>query len=562
MSSFVRQRLFASVVVLGPLALSACPPPRPLPTNEFTPECAEEFRYSYELLQLQASRDVDVLFVIDNSLSMAQAQVKLVEAAGALFERLDAVEANYRIAFTTTDDGNPWCPMGTPESGTLVLSSCEARLDQFLVDSVDVRDSACSDPCSLDAAALTVQPTSTTWEPTPEARPWLERIEGVTNLPTTTDMVEAFRCFAPQGIDGCGFESPLESLYLALHRIETATEPSYGFMRAESVLAMVLLTDEDDCSYNDAWAEIFAADGSKTFWSDPSALAPSSALCWNAGVECTGDPSGYDGCEPVNKTIDGDAGASPADAVLHSVSRYIGHLDDIERQKQEFVAQREHVLALIAGVEGGGENWSVTYADAQDPAYQLEFGIGPGCTSDIGEMAVPPVRTRALAEEIDPLGLHSICDASFETAMAGLGDRIAAQFRPLCFHQCAADADLSTSQLEPSCTVEQSIPGAEETELMLECERDEDGTYLIDAATGTYQLPDSADVCFATLVDPDGSATLDPNDNLSQACRDDNFNLEFELVRRRGIPAREGTSIVPICEVSECPDVDCPGIGG
>jgi hypothetical protein len=564
MSRIVLRSLVASALVLGPLALSACPNVVTPGDHEHEPLCGDEFRTIIDDLSLPHSRNVEILFVIDNSGSMAEEQVKLVEAAGALFEQLDAVEANYRIAFTTTDVGNPTCSGTTPEAGHLVASACETRLEDFLIDdgTVDVRDFACSDPCSLDAAALTIQPTSIDFDSGLKERPWIERNESVTNLPVTTDPVEAFKCFAPQGIAGCGFESPLEAMYLALHRMDDSAEDSFGFRRAEGVLAVVLLTDEADCSSNEEWAEIFSADGNQAFWSDPAAASPSSAVCWNAGVICTGDPSQYDSCEPINKDVEGDEATSAALAVLHPLGRYTELLDGIEYQQQDFVADREIVLTVIAGVQGNGANWSVTYAEADDPQVQLDHGIGPGCTSMAGDMAVPPVRMRALAEAIDPLGLYSVCDVDYSAAMAGLGERITAQFRPLCYTKCVADGELSTPQLEPICTVEESFPGEDDTQLVLECMRAADSTYLIDAETGTYQLPASVDVCYAALVDPDGSETQDPNDDLSELCNDRNYNLEFVIVRRRGVPAQGGTSMSADCDLSPCPDVDCPGIGG
>lgn len=562
--------MVASAFVLGPLALSACPNPV-TQHDEYEPLCGE-VHPGYGEIQIPAVRNVEILFVIDNSGSMAEEQVKLVEAAGVLFDQLDAVDANYRVAFTTTDVGNPLCPATTPESGSLVLSSCETRLDEFLFDNgtVDVRDFACSDACSLDAAALAIQPSSIDLDTSSKPRPWIERIEGVTNLPATTDPVEAFKCFAPQGIAGCGFESPLEAMYLALHRTDDSDDDNFGFRRADGLLAVVLLTDETDCSSNEQWAEIFSADGNRVFWSDPAAASASSAVCWNAGVTCTGDPSQYDSCEPANKDVDGDETESFVDTVLYPMVRYTDLLDDLERQQQDFVAWHELVLTVIAGVQGNGADWSVAYAQADDPSYQLEYGIGPGCTSMAGDMAVPPVRLLALAQALDPagptepgpLGLHSVCDADYSTAMAGLGERLTSQFRPLCHYSCAADAELSTPQLEPNCVVEQTVPGEQDPQLMLECSRAADGTYLIDAETATYQLPASANVCYVTLVDPDGSETQDPSDDLSEACSDGGFNLEFVIVRRRGVPAPGGTWVGGSCERSACPAEDCPGIGG
>src|SRR5690606_3982152 len=126
----------------------------------------------------------------------------------------------YRIGVTTTDNGNPWCNATTPEAGALVMSSCRTRLGDFVFDTVDAQDLACNDICSLDEDALEIIPTATEYDAEPTPRPWLERIEGHKNIPATTSTVEAFQCFGPQGINGCGFESPLESMSLALARFE------------------------------------------------------------------------------------------------------------------------------------------------------------------------------------------------------------------------------------------------------------------------------------------------------------------------------------------------------
>jgi hypothetical protein len=96
---------------------------------------------------------------------------------------------------------------------------------------------------------------------------------------------------------------------------------------------------------------------------------------------------------------------------------------------------------------------------------------------------------------------------------------------------------------------------------VIDSARGADGAYLIDAETATFQLPASADVCYVTLVDPDGSQTQDPNDQLSESCSDAAYNVEFVIVRRRGVPAPSGTHMAAECERSACPDEHCPGIG-
>jgi hypothetical protein len=504
--------------------------------------------------------DVDILFVIDNSPSMGEEQAKLAANFDAFIDVLEApdVRANYRIGITTTDNGNPWCPgyATTPEAGHLVASSCKTRLGDFVFD-VDVRDSACNDVCSLDADDLVIQPTRTEFDPDLAPRPWLENIEGVKNIPAGTDMAAAFACLGPQGIKGCGFEAPLESMYLALLRAKAKDEPEYGFLRSGALLAIVIVTDEVDCSYDKDWADIFSLTGNKQFWSDPSAVAPSSALCWNAGVECYGEPGHYETCEPVDLDIDGQL-AAPGESVLHSLDRYRDLLAGLESAKRQLDPDSEVILALIGGVAADG---SVDYADAIDPEFQDRFGIGPGCTGPLGETAIPPVRIRALVDEFTHGNLHSICAPDYSGALEAIAEEIRGDFIPVCYRQCVADLDPNTAILEPSCTVEADVPGLDPIAVS-ECLRNDVGGYVVDPESGSLVMPnDEADICFGLRVDTDMS-TLDLRDDMSAYCLDHGYNLEFDIAYR--VPTTPGTAVGAACVLSDFPQVDCPelGLGG
>ena len=48
----------------------------------------------------------------------------------------------------------------------------------------------------------------------------------------------------PQRIDGCGFESHLESMWKALTRAETDEDPSHGFIRDHAILSVVHVTTD------------------------------------------------------------------------------------------------------------------------------------------------------------------------------------------------------------------------------------------------------------------------------------------------------------------------------
>jgi hypothetical protein len=521
-------------------------------------------------LQLTVNKDVDILFVIDNSGSMGEEQAILAQNFGSFIEVLEApdVEANYRIGVTTSDNGNPWCPVGatTPEAGQLVLSSCKSRINDFLFNNgmVNVQDLACNNICTLTEAELAITPTSTDFDTAEVERPWLENIEGKKNIPESTSTVDAFRCFGPQGINGCGFESQLESMYLSLKRAENVDEAEYGFLRAQAILAIVFVTDEVDCSYNKNFAEIFEQDGNKVFWSDPAASFPTSAVCWNAGVDCTGDPSNYESCEPVNKDTDGNIGVDDSEAVLHPMSRYNGLLDGLELQKKEFNATQEIIVGLIGGVDNNGETHYGSVA-ATDPDYENSFGIGPGCTAPPPQgqtdpvTAVPPVRIKALVNRYSEGNMFSICEDNYAPALEEIAARIRDQITPACYTKCVKDTDTSTVVVDPECTVEEERPGTDESERIEECAKDAGGNYIV---TGNdYAMPaDNINVCYALLTD-DMASTASTTDDMSEDCTELNYNLEFKISRRSGFPAAGGTSISATCSLADFPDVTCPGIG-
>jgi hypothetical protein len=390
---------------------------------------------------LPNSNAVDILFIIDNSGTMAEEQAALATSIPALLDALEApdVDASYRIGVTTTDDGNPWCGSTGPENGNLQMSSCRSRQGDFIFAGdppTDATSIACTDLCNIDD--LDIEPTTTDIDPAPRVRPWVERIDGVTNLSVVDgySMAEAFQCFAPQGIAGCGFESHLESMRKAVLRTQSPDDDEYGFLRDSAMLVIVIVTDEVDCSFNPEFESIFlpADQGGnpEVFWEDPSQSSPTSAVCWNAGVACTGGPGTYDECHAANKGVNGNDGVAEDDAVLYPLSRYVEILQNVEDLKQETMPGQEVLVALIAGVPPGYETGDadIVYQDATDPGQQLSFGIGPGCTNqafDPPSSALPPVREREVAEAFaldDRRHVYSVCADDYSPALEAIADAI------------------------------------------------------------------------------------------------------------------------------------------
>ncbi|MCA9691301.1 MAG: VWA domain-containing protein, partial [Myxococcales bacterium] len=526
----------------------------------------------------------------DNSGSMGEEQATLSNNFGAFVRVLEAadVRANYRIGITTTDMGNPRCGpdfFKAPAAGDLQLSSCRDRLgdgggkSDFIFDAgVDVIDatSACTDYCQQsvhDALAAGIKPTPIEdFSDGERPRKWIESTYGVTNLPDElTSLVAgfpvnndaspqndvspaevAFQCYGPQGIIGCGFESPLQAMYFALGKADTPGQlDNYGFSRRYSVLSVVFVTDEADCSFNNA--EIFTSN--QVFW-EPGTNGATSAVCWNAGVLCDGAaPGPYSECHAADFDANGqllDPGdpSTDEDAALIPVKRFVDQLQAIEDEKRSYQADREVLVSVIGGVppdysSGGAE---ILYLDASDPDEQALFGIGPGCSTQLGGSAIPPVRMREFAEAFAvgaDRNLYSICESDYTGALEAIADSIRDLIKPACYPECVGDTDPQTPLLEPSCALEQEVDGV--TTPIPECLTDGDDSVL----------PDGAEVCFAYLVDQ-ADLTPSSSDDMSDDCVSAGWNLEFRIIRDE--PAPISAVVSANCQLSAQPELDCPNL--
>ncbi|MBL9100018.1 MAG: VWA domain-containing protein [Myxococcales bacterium] len=539
------------------LALTACLD-HPLKPVEYDKSSEGE-----KTVAIEINKDVDILFVIDNSGSMAEEQERVAANFKAFIDVLEApdVQANYRIGITTTDVGNPRCSNTTPENGSLVLQSCLDRVanGEFVTADGDF-STACTNNCSLSGADLTVAESGIEQDASMAKRKWIEKINTVSNVRGTDSMVDAFKCFGPQGITGCGFESHLEAMYKALAAAsDKNAKNNYGFLRAQAILSIVFITDEVDCSFNPTHKDIFI--NNKTFWWSPDDPAPTSSLCWDAGVACDGSAPIYDTCYSENYDVNAIAGASDADAVLIPVQKYIDFVQGIETKKQDTAMDQQILVSLIAGVPSMYESFGaeIPYADSMDADYMSKFGIGPGCIVGPANApeatAVPPVREREFAEafNVDPKegrNLYSICDDDYSAALADIADKIRDQIKPACMPSCVRDIMPEDELVQPNCQLYEENQGAGTRVPVVKCTEG-----VGPMGMPAWIAPAGATVCYATLTDK-GGQTPSMLDDMSTECLEQGLNLEFILVRAGAAPA--GTTISAACALSENKAKDCP----
>lgn len=395
---------------------------------------------------------LDVVVVVDNSAAMAGAQRTLALSMIQLDQQLRALEADVQVMFTTTDMGNQFCaPFKaegyTPAMGSPVTTACTDRIQDFVGLGADAPNEAeacttvCPEPLApnLDLfVAFNAEVHNLPQEGSVD-------LDGDGELETAT--AQALACMAPMGINGCGFESPLEAMLQALNPEATWNQGPRPFVRDGAALGIVILSNELDCSVRTP----AMMSNTDLYEIDPATDAPalSSAVCWNAGVDCVDQGGGVYDCQP-NDADD-----------LQPIERYNAYLDYLSQtqQKPVFMLGLLGVPSVTAHnreppfepVAGGRydlvvRDWTEDDVlpedvDAGVSAADLQFnyGIGPGCSrpeSTSVAHALPPIRALEVCSHVDgqvdedgnPLTtccVESICDDDYSAGMRCLAGMLA-----------------------------------------------------------------------------------------------------------------------------------------
>ena len=291
-----------------------------------------------EIVDTRLKKDVDILFLIDNSPSMAPKQKAMANAIPQFIKIIDATGANYHVGIATSDvgsnvrPGEPWggnigkCDEFEGDDGVLQNLPCTARS----LPTADSRN-ACAELCNNDKFVPT------------DGRRYISRVDGLTNVPQdlkldprTGKMVDegpinAFKCMALVGDGGCGIEGQLEGARRALdgHRAENS-----GFLRPNSVLAVIFITDEDDCSVQ--MNKRIENNPNTRDCSDPDQMA--SYDCYNVDYRC------------LARSIQCDQPMNTPGVKTNCKERPNNYLEPTEKYYKFFSSLRPPEKLLISGI--------------------------------------------------------------------------------------------------------------------------------------------------------------------------------------------------------------------
>ncbi|MEM9072961.1 MAG: hypothetical protein AAGE52_30935 [Myxococcota bacterium] len=334
----------------------------------------------------RAAGALDVLLLVDNSGSMAQEQV-------ALATQLPRV-----VRALATGDADGDGIQDFPAVSSLQIGSVSPDMGSggFLVPTCD--DATFGDDGVLQTAG---NPALSGCDAT---YPSVQRFDGTSAADRFSSDVA---CVATMGTDGCGFEQQLEAMLKAVtpstdatlfHRSTTghADGANAGLVRENAVLALISLTDEDDCSAL-----------------DPDLFNPSSPLYGgDLNLRCFQYPE-----------------------AVHPVDRYVEGLLSIKEDPSQLV------YASIAGVPPAMDGASYdAILEAPEMQERVDPGmptrLAPACSVPGVGVAFPARRMVQTAAALEARGasatVGSVCTDDYTAVVTRILAKIAASVSGTC----------------------------------------------------------------------------------------------------------------------------------
>ena len=422
------------------------------------------------------NRLLDLVFMVDNSPSMAPKQAKMnaqfPKLIAALKDPNDGTLPDLRVAIIDSD-------LGT--NGAYSSGSCGPKNGTGLGD-LGHFQMINATGCGVNSADAL----------------YLE-YKGGQPVNYTGDINTVFQCLASGlGTLGCGEEHQLQAFEFALLATGIGNETQQQMLRPTAYLGLVFLSDEDDCSAypNDAM-----------FGAIPSLSGESASIrCYTRSYTCNGTntstpPPGY----PTSAAFT----ASPAFTACQArTGDTCSHGEDVSQPTDcnplKDVVQLANELKslksgdpdklLVAGIFGWPlansdpstaqykvglipnpnsadtthptiwDTWPVCYDPGHQPAAGTTDSATGFDTTAAGYGATPGLRMSRFIDEFGANGLkYSICESDFTNAMTGIGDAIAKKLQNLCVDPKLVDTQPLTDGLQPDCRVVYRIPQPDPT---------------------------------------------------------------------------------------------------
>lgn len=354
-------------------------------------------------IPVNLNRNIDILFVVDNSGSMAAEQASLTANFPEFINVLSTIPGglpDVHIGVVSTNVG----------SGSVAIGGC-STVTRPQGDDGNLQTNMCAG--LLNGAQYVSD---------------IKLASGMRDQNYSGDLGTLFGCMARLGISGCGFEAPLESMYRALQPGKNG-----DFIRDDAYLAIIFLGDEDDCSAKEGGGIFGDPTGSTT-----SPLGPRTSFrCHEFGIECDNDPNPRSfgtrtGCQPRNNS-----------QYIKDVQPYIDYVKSLKSDTKNII---------VAGIIG-----NVTEAHTVDIIPDTDDDtrpmVGPACTSASGT-AFPGFRIQAFLDAFPERNFTTtICNENLTGAMTEIGEIIKIAVGSPCIDRAISDRNPNLEGVQAECSV-------------------------------------------------------------------------------------------------------------
>jgi hypothetical protein len=390
----------ATAIAALPLVLWACQS-HPLERPDPLPE-----QQTDDAFLVNPIRDVDLLFVIDNSGSTANKQANFTRNFPAFMNALQMIPGglpNVRIGVVDSDYG---------VGGVMSANGCNGFGDKA---AFQVNNTAGA-PCGLPAGEF-----------------WITN----TNVPAA-QLNTVFSCMATRGTMGCGHEHSLQAANMALHPRPDRNPMNEGFLRPDAYLAIIILTDEEDSSGGEDSGPFFM-NPPPAGWVDNSRAASSGAHICNGG-QLPPAPISIPLASCVQNPM-------PPAGTLLPVSQIVADIKALKPGHEEKI--------IVASIFG----WPLPGTEAA-ARYTLENGmggvnLGQVCTQAGG--GTPGLRIKAFLDSFSNSSTNSICQDSFAAALDAIGKLVGRVVGNPCVSAPLLDTDPMMAGVQPECIVEDKV---------------------------------------------------------------------------------------------------------
>lgn len=372
-------------------------------------------------LPATVNRNLDLLVVQDDSPGLLEVQTSIKNNLGVFLERLQRVPGglpDLHLGVVSTD-------MGTKASGSPTPGPAIGQIG--------------NGGCAGTGKNGVLQRGVTTTELTGNFLSDVKQPDGtrLTNYTGALNTVIAKMLSAGGG--GCGFVQPLAAIRAALGGQAANT----GFLRPDALLAVVIVTEEDDCSA--ANPQLFDGGAVAT-----SMLGPLGGFrCTRFGVTCAGG-----GATPDEMNLPGaksECGPSPSAAMLDDVGGHRDFLRGLKRDPKQIV---------VAGIIGPTEPFEVALRPPPGGGTPVPV-LAHSCLvpTPFGSLvADPPVRLRWFLDEFPDRSTSStVCAADSSGGLTKIGDLIARVMGSPCVNVALADGEPGEPGVQTDCVVEDLV---------------------------------------------------------------------------------------------------------